>query len=67
MQTGIIKYYNHIKGFGFIICESTNKEYYIHSSKIKYQLKLMKGDKAEFEPVEENDKLQAINVELIFD
>jgi CspA family cold shock protein len=50
MQTGIVKWFNDQKGFGFIA--SDDKDYFVHFKEIQGQgfKSLKEGDKVQFEP-----------------
>ena len=63
MQTGIVKFFNEAKGFGFIKEDNTNKEYFVHSSALKEQVK--ENDKVQFEVGEGKKGPMAVDVSLI--
>jgi len=63
MQTGIVKFFNEAKGFGFIKEDDTNKEYFVHSSGLKDQVK--ENDKVQFEVGEGKKGPMAVDVSLI--
>jgi len=56
---GKVKWYNRMKGFGFITGED-NKDYFVHSSEIEGILE--EGDDVEFEPASTDRGLQAKKV-----
>ena len=62
MNTGTVKFFNESKGFGFIIEDQTNKEYFVHVNGLKDQVK--QNDKVTFDVVEGRKGLNAINVKL---
>lgn len=62
MNTGTVKFFNESKGFGFIIEDGTNKEYFVHVNGLKDQIK--QNDKVTFEVVEGRKGLNAVNVRL---
>jgi CspA family cold shock protein len=39
MKNGIVKFYNHLRGFGFIKDADSSKEYFVHSSGLKDNIK----------------------------
>lgn len=50
MERGIVKWYDELKGFGFIISDIGGKEYFVHNSNINNLTKtLEKGERVEFE------------------
>lgn len=51
---GKIKFFNEVKGFGFIASED-GKEYFVHSTGLKAGTKVKEGDSVTFE-VEQGDK-----------
>ena len=68
MQTGVVKFFNNTKGFGFIIVDGEEeKEIFVHFSAINSDgyKSLNDGDRVEFEIVEEDRGEKAINVSAI--
>ena len=63
MQTGTVKFYNEAKGFGFIKADDAAKEYFVHSSELKEQVR--ENDKVQFEVGEGKKGPMAVNVTLI--
>ena len=63
MQTGTVKFFNEAKGFGFIKEDSTNKEYFVHSTGLVD--KIRENDKVEFEIGEGNKGPMAVDVRKI--
>jgi len=58
---GTIKWYNDMKGYGFIECEDGN-DVFVHRTAIPMGIRLSEGDQVEFE-IEDSDRGQrAINV-----
>lgn len=62
MQTGTVKFFNRLKGFGFIKEEGTGTEYFVHVSGLKDQVK--DGDNVTFELIEGKKGQNAVNVKL---
>lgn len=60
MNTGIVKFFNETKGFGFIKEEETGKEYFVHVSGLVD--KINENDKVSFELQEGKKGLNAVNV-----
>lgn len=63
MKQGTVKFFNESKGFGFIIEEGSNDEYFVHISGLID--KIEKGNNVEFELKEGRKGLNAINVKVI--
>lgn len=38
MHTGIVKFFNETKGFGFIVDSDSGKEYFVHVSGLKEEI-----------------------------
>ncbi len=47
MHTGTIKFFNEVKGYGFILEDNTNKEYFLHVTGLLDEIKT--GDQVEFQ------------------
>ena len=60
MITGTVKFFNETKGFGFIVEEDTNKEYFVHVTGLVDKIK--ENDEVEFELQEGRKGLNAVNV-----
>lgn len=67
-MTGIVKFFNETKGFGFIGVEG-QEDVFVHFSAIQGDgfKKLNQNDQVSFEIVEENGKTRAANVVVIND
>lgn len=63
MEKGTVKFFNESKGFGFIVDESSKKEYFVHVSGIIDEIN--EGDSVEFELQEGRKGLNAVNVKVI--
>jgi cold shock protein len=61
--TGVVKFFNEGKGYGFIIDDTSFNEYFVHISKLK--IKIQKDDKVSFELEQGKKGMQAINVKLL--
>ena len=60
MNNGIVKFYDEIKGFGFIRDTQTSKEYFVHSSG---QIdRIRDNDEVTFDLQEGRKGLNAVNV-----
>ena len=64
METGIVKWFNDAKGFGFITSDSGGEDLFAHFSEIRADgfKSLKENDKVEFEVKEGPKGLQAANV-----
>ena len=62
MKKGTVKFFNHTKGFGFIIEDETKEEHFVHISGLSDEIK--EGDAVEFELTEGRKGLNAVNVKL---
>jgi len=60
MKTGTVKFFNETKGFGFIIEDDSNTEYFVHVTGLIDDIN--EGDKVEFELTEGKKGLNAVNV-----
>ena len=63
MNKGTIKFFNDSKGFGFVIEEGTNKEYFIHVSGLIDEIR--EGDNVEFDLQEGKKGMNAVNVKVV--
>tara|TARA_Y100000589_G_scaffold246893_1_gene234710 strand:+ start:21082 stop:21273 length:192 start_codon:yes stop_codon:yes gene_type:complete len=62
MNKGKVKFFNDTKGFGFIIDEDSNTEYFVHATGLIDEIK--EDDEVEFELQEGRKGLNAVNVKL---
>ncbi|HNW89848.1 MAG TPA: cold shock domain-containing protein [Bacteroidales bacterium] len=60
MKKGTVKFFNELKGFGFIKDSESDKEYFVHASGLIDQIK--EGDEVSFELQEGKKGLNAVNV-----
>jgi len=63
MKKGTVKFYNAMRGFGFIIVEDTNEEIFVHKSEITGTIR--ENDTVEFEIQKGAKGLNAVNVRVI--
>ncbi len=64
-ETGIVKWFSRLKGYGFINPDQGGKEVFVHYSAIRgdgYR-NLFEGDKVEYDMVDQGKGPQAQNVE----
>jgi len=62
MSTGIVKFFNETKGYGFVKVNGTNQEVFVHVSELKDQIR--QDDEVTFEVQEGKRGLNAVNVKL---
>ena len=62
MNKGTVKFFNDSKGFGFIIDEETQKEYFVHVSGLIDEIR--ENDDVVYEIQEGRKGLNAVNVKL---
>jgi len=63
MSKGIVKFFNESKGFGFIVEEGSNTEYFVHVSGLIDEIR--EGNEVEFELTEGKKGLNAVNVKVV--
>lgn len=61
-MTGKVKFFNETKGFGFIVDDETQKDYFVHVSGLID--KITEGDEVEYELTEGKKGLNAVDVKL---
>lgn len=61
---GSVKWFNRIKGFGFIQGED-GKDYFVHHSAVQEGAFLREGDKVSFELTKTDKGMQAKDVKLV--
>ncbi|MFZ2338819.1 MAG: cold shock domain-containing protein [Bacteroidales bacterium] len=62
MSKGTVKFFNESKGFGFIKEENTEKDYFVHSSGLKDNIR--DNDEVTFDLEMGKKGLNAVNVKL---
>jgi CspA family cold shock protein len=63
MKTGTVKFFNGIKGFGFIKMDGTDEEIFVHKSDVQGTIR--DNDAVEFEVQNGKKGLNAVNVRPI--
>ena len=63
MKTGIVKFFNVSKGFGFIKVDDSDQEVFVHVTGLIDQIR--EDDKVTFEIAEGRKGLNAINVKKV--
>ena len=62
MTTGTVKFFNESKGYGFIVEDGSNQEYFVHVSGLRQEVR--QGDAVTFDLEEGRKGLNAVNVAL---
>ena len=62
MNNGTVKFFNDLKGFGFIKEEESDQEYFVHASGLESEIR--ENDKVTFDLEEGRKGLNAVNVKL---
>lgn len=66
MKTGVIKFFNRKKGFGFIIVEDTEEQIYFHATGVGRDKRILKqGDRVTFELSETEKGAAAVEVQRV--
>jgi CspA family cold shock protein len=63
MSKGTVKFFNDSKGFGFIVEDDSNEEFFVHVSGLVDEIK--EDDKVEFELKEGRKGMNAVDVKVI--
>ncbi|MCC9071297.1 cold shock domain-containing protein [Flavobacterium sp. F-65] len=63
MKTGVVKFYNEAKGFGFITEEGTGQDVFVHASGLKEQIS--ENDSVQFEIVDGKKGKNAVEVKVV--
>lgn len=61
MKKGKVKFYNHSKGYGFIVDVESGSEVFVHSTGLKDEIR--DGDDVMFEVTQGKKGLNAVNVQ----
>jgi CspA family cold shock protein len=66
-ETGIVKFFNNTKGFGFITPDNGRKDLFVHFSAIQGEgyKSLKEGQRVQFMSTQGQKGEQAINVEVV--
>lgn len=64
MSTGKVKFFNETKGYGFVIEDETNNEYFVHITEVKNAEVLNEGDSITFEIADSEKGKNAVEVEV---
>ena len=61
MQTGVVKFFNESKGFGFIVDDESKKDIFVHITGLD-GLIIRENDQVSYEIVDGNKGLNAVNM-----
>ena len=64
MQTGVVKFFNETKGFGFITDDASGQEIFLHVTGLN-GLKVRENDQVQYEVTEGRKGLNAVDVKKI--
>ncbi len=62
MQTGVVKFFNESKGYGFITVDGSGEEIFVHQSGL--QDRIRENDKVSFETQQGKKGVNAVNVRI---
>jgi CspA family cold shock protein len=63
MQEGTVKFFDNIKGFGFIKSSETGEDIFVHNSGLSDEIR--EDDRVQYDTQEGKKGLNAINVQVI--
>ena len=63
MNNGTVKFFNNVRGFGFISPDDGGKEVFVHKSNLIDEI--TEGDKVSYDVEEDEKGLSAVNVKVI--
>lgn len=63
MNKGTVKFFNDLKGFGFIKEDDSDQEYFVHASGLIHEIR--ENDKVSFDLQEGKKGMNAVNVQRI--
>lgn len=67
MKSGVVKWFNPTKGYGFIQPDQGGSDVFVHISSVEKSglTSLNEGQKVEFELATHNGKVSAVNITLV--
>lgn len=67
MKTGVVKFFNKDKGFGFIVSDNDKSEIFVHATGVSDGYSINKGDKVRYATFDGKKGIQAKNVSVIYE
>lgn len=64
MQTGVVKFFNESKGYGFIVEDDTNRDIFVHITGLNGAT-IREKDRVQFEVVDGKKGLNAVKVKKL--
>lgn len=64
MQTGVVKFFNEGKGYGFIVEDDTNRDIFVHVTGLNGVI-IREKDRVQFDVVDGKKGLNAVKVQKI--
>ncbi|QFY89843.1 cold shock domain-containing protein [Magnetovirga frankeli] len=67
MPTGIVKWFNNVKGYGFVVPDNSEQDIFVHFSSIAMDgyKTLQEGQRVQFEVTEGPKGLHAVSLEAV--
>jgi len=67
MSTGVVKWFNPVKGYGFVTPDDGGKDVFVHVSAVEKAgiFQLEQGQKVEYELATNKGKTSAVNLKLV--
>jgi len=63
MKTGVVKFFNEVRGFGFIKVDETEEELFVHKTNVQGTIR--ENDAVEFEIEKGKKGLNAVDVRVV--